>query len=97
MATITTEKRKRGFFGWIFLLLFWGWQLLMGASLFKGMADASNQLQYATSEAARAGATIGIGMGVTMVLVVWALGTAILGAMVLMTRGKKILITKEVT
>jgi hypothetical protein len=30
---IRTEKRKRGFFGWIFLLLFIVFNLLMGAWL----------------------------------------------------------------
>jgi hypothetical protein len=93
-TTVTTEKRKRGFFGWVFLLIFWLWQIIMIVSLVSGLSGSSGVYNSATSDAGRAGAAIGTGLGVTAILVFWCLGTIILGFLVMFTRGKKILITR---
>jgi hypothetical protein len=92
-TTVTTEKRKRGFFGWVFLLVFWLWQIIMIVTLVSGLSGSSGVYDSATSDAGRAGAAIGTGLGVTAILVFWCLGTIILGFLVMFSRGKKILIT----
>jgi hypothetical protein len=66
----------------------------MVASLVSGLSGSTGVYDSATSDAGRAGAAIGTGIGVTAILVFWCLGTIILGFLVLFTRGKKILITR---
>lgn len=93
MATVTrrlVEKRRRGIFGWAFLLLFWGWNLLMVWALFKGVA-ATNCLQYAT-EAERSGCNAGAGVGIMVVLFMWAIGSVVFGMLAYFARGKRELI-----
>ena len=84
------EKRTRGFFGWSFLLLFFGWNLLMVGSLFAGVG-ATNCIQYAT-EAERTGCNAGAGIGIMMVLFMWAIGSVVFGMLAYFTRGKRELI-----
>ena len=31
------ERYRRGFFGWVFLLIFWGWNLLMAYAIIMGI------------------------------------------------------------
>ena len=95
MPTVQIERRRRGFFGWIVAILFWGWQILMALWLFAGFNSATTVYSGVHSDAARAGATIGVGLGVGFVLVVWVLGTVILGFMMMFTRGRRELITEE--
>jgi hypothetical protein len=93
MATITrTEKRQRGFFGWVFLITFWVFQLLMVLWFVGGMSAATDTAASLTSEAERAGAAIGTVIGASMILAIWAFGTLILGVFALLTRGKKIIV-----
>lgn len=89
------EKRKRGLFGKLIAALFWGWHLLMGFWLFSALGTTSTHYATATSEAARAGTTIGATIGISFVLMVWTFGAVILGTLMLFTRGKKILITQH--
>lgn len=91
MATITRiEKRKRGFFGWIFLTIFWLFNALMVCSLFAGINATSKKMALLTTEAEKAGGAVGTIIGVSMILLMWALGAAILGLFVMLTRGSKI-------
>ena len=93
MATITrTEKRKRGFFGKVFMILFWIFNTLMLLWLVAGIKATSTGVAEATSEAAKAGAVVGSAIGIGMIMAVWAAGAVILGLMVVLTPGKKIIV-----
>lgn len=94
--TITTEQRKRGFFGWLMAALFWIWQALMVAWFISAIAATSEGYSAASSEAARTGAAVGTMIGLSMIAVLWACGSLILGMLMFFTRGKKTLITQEV-
>jgi hypothetical protein len=92
MARKLIEKRRRGVFGWIFLTLFWGWNLLMGASLLAGLSGNAEQYATLTSEAEKVGYAAGTGLGATMILLTWALGAVILALAAYFTRGRRELI-----
>ena len=94
MATIQVEKRKRGIFGWIVAILFWGFNVLMAASVASywgilGTMETEGELE-------QAGAVIGGTIGTGMLFSLWFFGAVILGLMMFFTRGKKITITREV-
>ena len=82
------RKPKRGFFGKVFLWLFYLFNILMLIWLISGMNAASDVATRAASEAERAGASIGAGIGAAFVLFVWAIGDIITGLLALMTRPK---------
>lgn len=84
---IREERRRRGFFGWIFLLIFWGWNAFMIYALVGGLANVSNQAQP-TTEAGRAGQAIGVTIGAGMIIALWVAGAVIFGLMALFTRGR---------
>lgn len=90
--TVRVEKRQRGVFGWLFLLLFWGFNVVMAVGFFGGMSDSVEQGAAITSEAEQAGFAIGTAIGFGMILTIWAFGAIILGLFVLFTRGKKTII-----
>lgn len=89
--TVRIEKRQRGVFGWIFLVLFWGWNALMALAMFAGLSGNADRAAQLTSEAEQAGHAIGTAMGAGMVLTLWVLGAILLGLFVLFSRGKKII------
>lgn len=95
MATVQIEKRRRGIFGWIIAILFWGFNLMMAVWLWGAFSVTSTAVGEATSEAEKAGSMIGAGIGITMIIWVWLFGTIILGIMMLFTRGRKEIITVE--
>lgn len=76
------------------LLLFIGFNVLMVVWMIAGLGAAGEGYDQ-MSEAQKAGTNIGAGIGMMFILVVWALGDIILGLAVLLTRGKKIIITRE--
>jgi hypothetical protein len=91
---IRKETRKRGFFGWLFLLAFIGFNVLMIAWLVQYWSTLSQMT--ATSDAEKVGAAIGGTIGSGMILTLWALGDVILGIIVLLTRGRKTIIEETV-
>ncbi len=91
---IRRETRKRGFFGWIFLLLFIAFNLIMLAWLVSYWNVLSNSA--ATTDAEKVGTAIGGTIGSGILLAVWALGDIILGLFVLLTRGRKTIIERTV-
>lgn len=96
MATVVRiERRKRGIFGWLFLILFWGFNLLMGISILAGISDSGTAMQGLASDAERAGYAAGTAIGVSFLVILWAAGSLILGLFVLLTRGSKV-ITEQV-
>jgi hypothetical protein len=88
---IRREVRRRGFFGWVFLILFLGFNAVM-ALVFVYLVALSPAITDAGSEAASAGYALGAGLAVGMVLVVWALGALITGLLALLTRGSKTIV-----
>lgn len=90
--TVRIEKRQRGIFGWIFLILFWGFNALMLFALFAGMSDNSAGYQTLTSEAEKTGYAVGTAIGAGLIVMFWAAGAVILGLFVILTRGKKVIV-----
>ncbi|TAA54800.1 hypothetical protein [Shinella sp. JR1-6] len=91
MATIIRkEVRKRGFFGWVFLLIFIGFNLLMLLWIIAGLSAVGGA--PAASDAENAGRAIGSAIGVGIIFFIWACGSIILGLLALVTRGRKTII-----
>jgi hypothetical protein len=88
---IRTERRKRGFFGWLFLLIFIAFNILMVAWL---ISYWSTVLPTAStgSSAAQAGAAIGITMGSGLIIAIWTCGAIVLGLFTMLTRGRKVIV-----
>ena len=82
------RKPKRGFFGKIFLWLFYLFNILMLVWVVGGYMSASDSISRLATEAERAGATIGTGLGISMLLGLWVVGDIITGLLALMTRPK---------
>jgi hypothetical protein len=94
MKTIVRhEKRQRGPFGFIIKWLFILFNLFMVWGLFSGIHNAAS-IETA-SDAERAGQAIGMTIGVSMILGIWAFGTIILGLLVLLTRGNTVIIEER--
>lgn len=95
-VTRRIERRRRGFFGWLFLLFFLGFNALMLVATVSGLADTAETFQGMKTEAERAGAAIGTALGVGMILLFWAAGAVILGLLALLTRGGTVVVeTRE--
>jgi len=95
MATIIRkEVRKRGFFGWVFLLIFLGFNALMLAWLISYWSIPGEGINSADSAKA-AGTAIGGTIGTGMLLTVWVFGSIITGLLALVTRGRKTIITES--
>lgn len=84
---VQLRKPKRGFFGKLIKWTFIGFNILMAIWLIGGMGAATDGMD-AMSEAERAGAAIGTGIGVALILGIWMIGDVILGLFVLLTRPK---------
>lgn len=97
MATIVRkEVRKRGFFGWLFLLIFLGFNALMLLWLVSYWTMLGDGL--ASEDSARAaGTAIGGTIATGMLLTIWVLGSIITGLLALVTRGRKTIITETVS
>lgn len=79
------KKPSRGFFGYVFLILFIGFNVLMVAWLATYWGQIGGALSEG-SDAARTGATIGATIGTGLVLGIWAVGDIILGVFVYLTK-----------
>jgi hypothetical protein len=85
---VRREVRKRGFFGWVFLLVFLGFNGLMLLWLGTYWANIA-PLVNEGSEAAKAGGAIGGAIGTGMIMTLWLIGALITGLLALLTRGGK--------
>lgn len=92
---IRREVRKRGFFGWVFLILFLGFNALMALLFFAGMSNVA-EMPGMDTDAERAGQAIGATLAGGMLLVVWALGAVITGLLALLTRGSRTIVEETV-
>ncbi|MFG1418919.1 hypothetical protein V5F38_12205 [Xanthobacter sp. V0B-10] len=91
---VRREVRKRGFFGWIFLLIFLLFNAVMVLWLISYLGSLSEVT--AVSEAEKAGRAIGGTIGAGFLLVVWALGAVITGLLAIVTRGSKTIVEEMV-
>ncbi len=90
------EIRQTSFVGKLFRLVFWAFNALMLYLLIRYWSQVGQHFR-SLAEHGQAGATIGTAIGSMMVLIVWLLGAGILGALVLATRGPRILVPIETT
>jgi hypothetical protein len=95
MPIIQREVRRRGPVGWVFKVLFIAFNVVMAIWLVSYWGTVGGQISSATSDAAKAGGALGATLGTTMLLLLWVLGTIILGALTFFTRGRAVLITEE--
>jgi len=91
---IYIEKRKRGGFGWLFLIVFFGWNAFMLLMLFV-VVNAANEMPAAGTEAGRAGAATGVALSIGALLFVWLVGAVITGLFAMLTRGSKTIVKKS--
>lgn len=82
------RKPKRGFMGKIFLWLFYLFNILMIIGLVNGLNATSEVGKTAVTEAEKAGAALGAGLGISMILGIWVIGDIITGLLAIMTRPK---------
>ncbi len=93
MVETYVEKRKRGIFGWLFLIVFWLWHPMMIWWLVEYGRWANDKIgTYGRATPGRIGAEAGATMAVGFIIFVWVAGSVILGLMVFFTRGQKRLI-----
>lgn len=94
MSTIVrTEKYQRGVFGTLIKWVFIAFNILMVVWLFSAMSSVSQMTS--NSDAARAGHAIGATIGFSMLLGIWMMGDIVLGVLVLLTRGNKIIVEQS--
>ncbi len=84
---VQLREAKRGFFGKLIKWVFIGFNLLMGAWIIGGTMSNVDKID-GLSGAEEAGAVIGTGLGVVMLMAIWVVGDIILGLFVLFTRPK---------
>ncbi|MCJ2183932.1 hypothetical protein MTR62_14690 [Novosphingobium sp. 1949] len=91
-----TEIRRRGAFGkivkWTFILF----NLLMLVWMLSTCASAGEMMNQAQNDAEHVGAAIGATVASGVQLFIWMAGVVVLGAMVLFTRGKKLIVEEIV-
>lgn len=95
MATIQREVRKRGIFGLLVKWLFIAFNLAMIAWLVMTWNVLSRMDVPAGDAGAQAGRAIAGFASTWLVLTFWILGDIVLGILVLLSRGRRILITEE--
>ncbi|MXF04472.1 zinc ribbon domain-containing protein [Escherichia coli] len=82
------RKNKRSLLGniikWFFILF----NIFMIYSLFAGLGGSGEVINNASSDAERAGATLGAGLGLILIGSLWVIGDIIIGAFVFLTRPK---------
>ena len=89
------EKRRRGLFGWLFLLLFWGFNALMAYSLIAGFGDHARNAPVYSDPNMKAAYDAGTGLAILIWLFFWAAGSVVFGLLAYFTRGKRELIEIE--
>lgn len=85
---VILNKPKRSVLGKVLKWLFIAFNLIMIYWLFAGTGASTDVVNHASSEAGKAGAEIGRGLGVMMILFLWVVGDIILGMLVMFTRPK---------
>ena len=82
------KKPRRIFFGklikWIFILF----NIFMIYCVVTGLGGSGDVINNASSEAERAGAALGAGLGLMALGTFWVIGDVVIGILVLLTRPK---------
>jgi hypothetical protein len=89
------EVRKRGIFGWIFLIIFWVANGLMALWLFATLASWG-EMASPTSEAEKVGAGLGMVVGLGVIFSIWLCVAGVTGLLAFMTRGRKEIVEMEI-
>ncbi len=79
-------KPQRSLFGKIIKWTFIGYNILMLLWFLSGINVATEGITNSVSDAEKAGATIGSGIGIMFIIFVWTAGTILLGIFTLLTR-----------
>lgn len=87
---IEIEKHQRGIVGWIVLAVFWAFNLVMLLGALKGLREAGERAEAFAGTAAEGQVAFWNGMGLFMYFGIWFFGAAILGLMMWVTRGRKV-------
>ena len=95
MSIVRTEKRERSLAGKFIKWAFVGFNILMAVWIVGGLHSVSKIQTHSTAE--QIGSGIGVTIGVTILLTLWALGDLILGVLVLVTRGNTVIIEEPST
>jgi len=69
--------------------IFWGWHALMVFWLGSASLEMNKTIEKTSSAAGQAGAEAGAGIGIMLIIFVWAAGTGILAIPFMLTRGNK--------
>jgi Kef-type K+ transport system membrane component KefB len=94
---VRTERYRRGFFGWIFRIVFWSFNLIMLAWIATYWGSLSGiPLDSTHPQATKAGMAIGGTIGTGVIMIFWAMGAFILGLLVMFTRGRKTIIEEQI-
>lgn len=91
VQVVQTEIRKRGFFGWLFLVLFIVFNIFMGWWLIDFLSRALPRI--GPIKDATPSGIITTAMGAGLVLFIWLTGAVVLGLFAMLTRGRKTIIT----
>jgi hypothetical protein len=92
---VTLVKRRRGFFGWVFLLLFLIFNVAM-ALWVVGAWQASNDLaSNTTDQAAQVGIAVGGFIAGAALLWIWLFGAIITGLLAFLTRSGKTVVVER--
>lgn len=86
-----------GFFGVLWRILFWGWQILMLVSCAGGLLSMGEELARnpAQNEWEEAGINIGITLGLGMNFVIWASGSVVFGIPMVLTRPARAIVKDD--
>jgi len=95
MSIVRTEKRERSAAGKLIKWSFIAFNVLMAVWIVGGLHSVSKIQTHSAAE--QIGTGIGATIGITMLLVLWALGDLILGILVLVTRGDKVIIEESMS
>ena len=91
---IRREVRRRGLFGWLFLVIFMAFNALMALwviAYWRVLAEGTSG-----SEWERAGHVIGGTLGTGVLLFLWVCGAVITGLLALLTRGRRTIIEETI-
>lgn len=92
--TLQIERRKKGFFGYLFLVLFVASQCFMLYACIGGVMKVAEEGQQLTGDA-KIAHDAGAGIGIMLLMFLWAAVTIVFGGLAYATRGKKIIETVE--
>jgi hypothetical protein len=95
MSVVRTEKRERSVAGKLIKWAFIAFNVLMAVWIVGGLHSVSKIQAHSAAE--QIGTGIGATIGITVILVLWALGDLILGILVLVSRGDKVVIEESIS